>query len=84
MKARQLDLPIAWSVSALVSVAVGTGICLAAKAGDCKSGDIDGQCGMGTFFGSIFGVAAGLIIFVGMGIYFLNVAYKRRRERADE
>jgi len=80
MKARRLNLPIAWSVTALVSLAVGLGITLASKAADCGPGQIDGQwCGTGTFVGIVFGVLAGLLIFVGMGIYFLLVARKRRR-----
>jgi hypothetical protein len=66
-------------VTALVSVVVGIGIYLAARAGECRPEEIDGLCGMGTFVGLVFGVASGLVIFVGMGIYFLSVTFKRRQ-----
>ena len=81
MKDRSLNLPVAWSVTALVSVAAGIGIYLAGKAGDCRPEEIDGQCGMSTFFGLVGGVGAGLVIFVGMGAYFVVVAIKRRRAK---
>jgi len=81
MKGRKLNLPVAWSVTALVSVAVGCGIYLAGKAGDCRPGEIDGQCGMGKYLGLAGGVGAGIVIFVGMGFHFLVVALKRRRAR---
>jgi hypothetical protein len=60
------------------------GIYLGGKAGDCKPRQIDGQCGMSTFFGLIYGIAAGVVIFVGMGIYFLRVAYERRTSSEEK
>lgn len=81
MKVRRLNLPVAWLVTALVSVAVVIGVYLAGKAGDCKLAEIDGQCGLSTFVGFVGDVGSGLVIFLGMGMFFLVVALKRRRAR---
>jgi hypothetical protein len=83
MKALRLNLPVAWLVTAIVSLAVGFGIALASKAADCTPQEIDGQCGMGTFFGLIYGASAGLVIFVGMSVFFLVVAIQRRRSKGQ-
>ena len=79
MKARRLNLPVAWLLTLLLSVGIAVASYAFGKAGDCKPGEIDGQCGMSTFFGLLYGVGAGLTIFLSLSVYFLIVAYGRRR-----
>ena len=67
-----------WLLSSLLSIAVVFGFYVAGTAGDCKPGEIDGQCGMSSFFGIVDGVVAGLVIFLGTTSYLLIVAYRRR------
>jgi hypothetical protein len=79
MKARRLNLPVAWLITSLLSVAIAVGGYAWGKTLDCKPGQIDGQCGLGTFVGLLYGAGAGLAIFLSMTVYFLVVAYRRRR-----
>jgi hypothetical protein len=52
------------------------------RTGDCASKQIDGQCGMSTAFGEIFGwVAAGVIVLAGFVGIFIVWDKKRDRER---
>ena len=48
------------------------------KAGDCKPHEIDGQCGMSTFFGFVFGIFSASVILICGGVY---LAIKRVREK---
>jgi hypothetical protein len=50
------------------------------KASDCKPHQIDGQCGMSSFFGFVFGILSGLVILTCGGIY---LAIKRVREKRE-
>ena len=79
MKARRLNLPLAWLSTLLVSVAVAAVGVVWGKSADCKPGQIDGQCGLSTFLGLLYGASAGLAILFGITVYLLIVAYRRRR-----
>ena len=79
MKARRLNLPIAWLLTLLLSVGIAVASYAFGKAGDCKPGQVDGQCGLSTFVGLLYGVVAGLTIFLSLSVYFLIVSYRRRR-----
>jgi hypothetical protein len=78
MKSHRLNLPVAWLITSMLSIAIAVGGYAWGKAVDCKPGQIDGQCGLGTFLGLLYGVGAGLAIFLITTVYFLVVAYRRR------
>jgi hypothetical protein len=40
---------------------------------------VDGQCGLATFLGLLYGVGTGLALFLITTVYFLVVAYRRRK-----
>jgi hypothetical protein len=79
MNARRLNLAVAWLITLLVSVAVAAGGIAWGKAVDCKPGQTDGQCGLGRFLGLLYGVGGGLALFLIASVYFLVVAYRRRK-----
>ena len=78
MKAR-LKLAVAWLITLLVSVAVTAVGIVWGKAVDCKPGEIDGQCGLSTFLGLLYGAGGGMAILLGMTVYLLIVAFRWRR-----
>ena len=47
------------------------------KLGDCKPHEIDGQCGMSTFFGAVFGITGGIVI-VAVSLIAIGIAAYRR------
>jgi hypothetical protein len=79
MKDRQLNLPLAWLATVIVSLLVTFGLYLYGVKGDCKPHEIDGQCGMSSFFGLLYGILAGAVIFVTISLYLLVLGIKRRR-----
>jgi hypothetical protein len=78
MKSHRLNLPVAWLITSMLSIAIAVGGYAWGRDVDCKPGQIDGQCGLGTFLGLFYGVGAGLAIFLITTVYFLVVAYQRR------
>jgi hypothetical protein len=62
-----------------VAVSVAAGGFIVSRALDCSPKEIDGQCGMGIYFGSLFGVLAGAVILVGMTLYVIVAAHKAKR-----
>jgi len=50
------------------------------KVGDCKPHEIDGQCGMSTAFGFVFGILSAVVILMCGGVY---LALKRSREKRE-
>jgi hypothetical protein len=79
MTNRRLSLPLAWLATVIVSLLVTFGLYLYGVKGDCKAHEIDGQCGMSSFFGLLCGIFAGAVIFVSMSAYLLVVGFKHRR-----
>ena len=55
MKARRLNLPVAWLITSVLSIAIAVGGYANEKAEDCKPGQIDGQCRLSTFVGLLYG-----------------------------
>jgi hypothetical protein len=79
MQKRRTNLFIIWSVSFLISVLLPVGAYFVGKAGDCRPGEIDGQCGLATFVWILYGLASGLVILVSVTVYVLIEGYRRRR-----
>jgi hypothetical protein len=52
------------------------------KAGDCKPHEVDGQCGLSTFAGLLFGVIGAMVIVVVSSIA-IGIAAWRRDGRID-
>jgi hypothetical protein len=48
------------------------------KAGDCKPHEIDGQCGLSTFVGFLYGAVGGIFILLASTIGILVTAARRR------
>jgi hypothetical protein len=59
----------AWGITLLISAGVALALHLLSKAGDCKPHEVDGQCGMSTFIGTIFGYMSAAVIIFCVGIY---------------
>jgi hypothetical protein len=59
------------------------GIFMWGRMGDCGPTEVDGQCGMSTFFGTIFGALGGLVIVVG-GAIGVGVRSGKRRLAEDD
>ncbi len=79
MKLRRSNLLVVWIGSIAVSVFVVVGGYAIGRASDCRPGQIDGQCGLATFIWLLYGIAAGTLIFVGVTVYVIIAAFKRRR-----
>jgi len=79
MKANGLNLWIVWLGALVVSLAVAIGMYRLGVSGDCKPHEIDGQCGLSSFLGFVYGAFAGLTIFGSTSVCLLIVAIKRRR-----
>jgi hypothetical protein len=78
VKARRVNLFIVWLIAAAVAVVIANRFYAAGKASDCKPGQIDGQCGLSTFLGAIYGGAAGLAILGTTTVCVAVIAYRRR------
>jgi hypothetical protein len=68
-----------WLGAFLVAVILPVGGYLLGRATDCSPGQIDGQCGMSTFFGSLFGTLAGAVVLVGMTLWVIIAAVTKQR-----
>jgi hypothetical protein len=79
MKPRRMNLVLAWLIGLLVSTSVAALGIGWGKSVDCKPGQVDGRCGLGTFLGLLYGGGAGLAILLSMTVYILIIAYRRRR-----
>ena len=67
-----------WAVSMLISFLLpGIGY-LVGKAGDCTPREIDGQCGMSTFFAFAYGVIAAVVIAICCTVYLVIVLVRQR------
>jgi uncharacterized membrane protein len=70
------------SVLLLIAIAVVTFafFLYSGKAGDCKPHQIDGQCGLSTFLGFIYGTLSAAVILICGGIY-LTIAKVRENAK---
>ena len=82
MNLRRPNLLLIWIGSIAVSVFVVFGGYAIGRSADCQPGQIDGQCGLSTFYWSVYGIMAGAVIFLCVTVYVLIAAYQRRRARA--
>ena len=48
-------------------------------ASDCRPNQVDGQCGMSTAFGELFGIIAAVVIFVG-GMIGLSIMWAKSKK----
>jgi hypothetical protein len=78
VKTDRLDLKALWLITSTVSVTTAVGRYAWGKAVDCKPGQIDGQCGLSTFIGLLYGVGTGLALFLISTVCCLIIAYRRR------
>ena len=78
------NLTLVWLFTLLLSVVIAVLSYQSGKASDCKPGQIDGQCGLSTFLGLVYGVGAGLAILVVVTVCLLVMAYRRRRTLATD
>jgi hypothetical protein len=83
MKHVSKNLALVWLFTLVVSVGIAVLSYQSGKASDCKPGQVDGQCGLSTFLGLVYGVGAGLAILVVVTICLMVVAYRRRRTLAS-
>ena len=80
-KRRYLSLALIWISSILISLVlplIGSRI---GKAGDCKPGEVDGQCGLGTFVGFAYGACGGVVIAACVTVYVAFALYQIRKRR---
>ena len=62
-------LPAVWLIAILVSVCLLAIGYLTGKAGDCRPGQIDGQCGLSTFVGIVYGALGSLVVLICASAY---------------
>jgi hypothetical protein len=79
MKPNKLALFLRWLIVNLVGASIGFAIYLKMKAEDCRPGQIDGQCGLSTFTGFVFGAGVVLATLLGSTIWALLVEYRQRK-----
>jgi hypothetical protein len=64
MNQRRSNLLFVWIGSIAVSVFAVMGSDYIGRSADCQPGQIDGQCGLSTFYWSVYGIMAGAVIFL--------------------
>ena len=79
MNQRRSNLLFVWIGSIAVSVFAVMGGYYIGRSADCQPGQIDGQCGLSTFLWTLYGFAAGIVIFLGVTVYVIIAAYKLHR-----
>jgi hypothetical protein len=79
VKVWRVNLFVTWLIAAAVAIVITDRFYAAGKAADCKPGQIDGQCGLSTFLGFLYGGAAGLAVLGVTTVCVVVIAYRRRR-----
>jgi len=77
-KPNQMKLRTAWLITTLLSIVVPIGFYIDGRLEACGPKEADGQCGMGSAVMLVFGIFAGVTIFITMTAYFLIAAHRRR------
>jgi hypothetical protein len=78
-KSHRLNLLFAWLICLCLSIAIVLCGIFWGKSVDCKPGQSDGQCGLGTFTDVLFGVGGGIVVLSTVTVFILIVAFRRRR-----
>jgi hypothetical protein len=60
VKVRRVNLFVVWLIAAVVAIVIADRFYAAGQAADCQPGQIDGQCGLSTFLGFLYGGAVAL------------------------
>jgi len=71
-----------WLISLAISCLMPVAGDLLGKAGDCKPGQVDGQCGMSTFIMLEYGIAIGLLIMFAVSAYVIIATLRHRRQHS--
>ncbi len=79
MKGIRTNLAFMWLMAMLVSIAIALGGIAWGMSVDCKPGPSDGQCGLSSFLGAVYGVGGGIAVLLCATVFLLVVAYRRRR-----
>lgn len=82
MRARR-RLIVIWVVAAGIALFVADRFYAAGKAADCRPEQIDGQCGLSTFVGLLYGCFAGGAIIIAATVYVAISAYRRRTKSGE-
>ena len=69
-----------WFAGLVVSLLMPVAGYWLGKASDCKTGQIDGLCGMGTFFMLISGICIGRFILVAVSAYVIFAANRHLKQ----
>ena len=64
-----------------IAALVWLGLALLGLLSDCGPRDIDGQCGMSTFFGGAYGIFAAVLIVVGARVFGILEHYVAGNDR---
>jgi len=70
-----------WLVATVLSFGIVAASIAWGKAGDCHPGEVDGQCGLSTFLGLVYGIAGVLMILMGALLRTFFIMYERKRIR---
>lgn len=72
-----------WIGIVVCSVLVALAFVASGRLADCKPGQIDGQCGLSTFLGMLYGAAAGFaILTIGTALILWKVLARRRARKS--
>jgi hypothetical protein len=66
-----------------ISVASFFSYYLEGVTGDCRPDEIDGQCGMSSFYGAVYGAATSAVV-LSIGGILLAIAHNRMKKIAEE
>jgi hypothetical protein len=75
-----------WTISILIAFLLLVSGYQYGKAGDCRPGEIDGQCGLSTACGIIYGTLGSLLVILSAAVYslYLNRCDSKRTELSKD
>ena len=83
MPQKAAKIPLFWPIAILMAFCSPVIGYLTGKAGDCQPGQIDGQCGLSTFVGIVYGVFGSLVILACASAYTLFRSYRSDKAASD-